>query len=44
MENRIISLEEDFDPKKAYVFTTNDGNEVEFKLKSFERLSQKDSK
>lgn len=44
LENRIISLDEDFDPKKAYVFTTDNGNEVAFKLKSFERMHQKDSK
>jgi hypothetical protein len=44
LENRIISLDEEFNPKKAYVFTTDNGNKVEFHLKSFERMNQKESK
>jgi len=44
LENMTISMDEAMSSKKAYVFTTNDGNEIQFKLESFEKMNQKDSK
>ncbi len=44
LENMTISMDEAMNSKKAYVFTTNDGNKVQLKVASFEKMNQKDSK
>jgi hypothetical protein len=44
LEDRTISIDGAMNSKKSYVFTTDNGNKVEFHLKSFERKNRKDSK
>lgn len=39
LENMVISKGDEIDTKKAFVFTTDNGNEIEFKLESFEQMS-----
>ncbi len=38
LENRSINLDDEMNPEKAYVFTLDDGNEIEFKVESFNKM------
>jgi hypothetical protein len=34
-------MNQDMNTKKAYVFTTDNGNDIELKVESFEKMNQK---
>jgi hypothetical protein len=41
LKNMTISMNQDMNTKKAYVFTTDNGNDIELKVESFEKMNQK---
>lgn len=44
LKDMTINTKDGIENKKAHVFTTDNGNEIELKVESFERMNQKESK
>ncbi|GMN08837.1 hypothetical protein MTsPCn9_07070 [Croceitalea sp. MTPC9] len=44
LENMTISMEDNMNLEKAYVFTMEDGKEIELKVESFQKVNEKKSK